>query len=131
MADIARTTRQTPARSPFGDGLGWDPFRNFFTGPGSVGSFAGVEVTRTENGGYHVEIPVAGFKPEEIDVTLDDDVLTVAGKSDRRQFTRSLLLPDEIDAENIEAKVEHGLLSLDLNIHPKAQPKKISVKVGS
>ena len=46
---------------------------------------------------------------------------------DRREFARSLLLPDEIDGENIAATVEHGLLTLTLNVHPKAQPKKIAV----
>ncbi len=131
MTDLARTTRQMPGRTPFGETFGWDPFRNFFTHAGSVGGLTGVDVTRTDDGGYHVEIPVAGFKPEQIEVTLDDDVLTIAGKGERRQFTRSLLLPEEIDGENIQAKVEHGLLSLELRVHPKAQPKKIEVKVGT
>ncbi len=112
------------ASRAFGDVLGFDPFRNFFTGGGH---FAGIEVTRTEQGGYSVEIPVAGYKADEIDVTLEDNVLTVVGKSDRRQFTRSLMLPDEIDGDNIGANVENGLLTLTLNVHPKAQPKKIAV----
>jgi HSP20 family protein len=107
-----------------GETFAFDPFRNFFTG---LGGFAGVDVTRTEQGGYRVEIPVPGFKPDEIEVTLEESVLTVAGKNERRQFTRSLLLPDDIDGENIAANVEHGLLTLTLNVHPKAQPKKIAV----
>ncbi len=120
------TTLMTPARQPrqYGDALGWDPFRNFFTGAGAL---AGIDVSRTENGGYRVEIPVPGFKPDEIGVTLEENVLTIVGKSERRQLTRSLLLPEEIDGDNIEAKVEHGLLALTLHSHPKAQPKKIDV----
>ena len=51
---------------------------------------------------------------DEIEITLEDNVLTIAGKSERRQFTRSLLLPDEIDGENVGAHVEHGLLTLTL-----------------
>jgi HSP20 family protein len=123
MADLVRTGGN--AQRSLGDMLGWDPFRNFFAG--ASGAFGGIEVNRSEAGGYTVEIPVAGYKPHEIDVTLEDGVLTVSGKSEKRQFTRSLLLPDEIDGENIEAKVEHGLLTLTLNVHPKAQPKKITV----
>ena len=61
-------------------------------------------------------------------MTLEDSVLTVSGKSEKRQFTRSLLLPEQIDGENIEAKVEHGLLTLGLHAHPKAQPKKIAIQ---
>jgi HSP20 family molecular chaperone IbpA len=112
------------ARSVFGDLLGYDPFRNFFTGFGAV---AGLDVRRDDSGGYTLEIPVAGFKPEEIDVTLEDDVLTITGKNEKRQFRRSLLLPDDIDRENIGARVEHGMLTLTLRAHPKAQPKKIAV----
>jgi HSP20 family protein len=114
MADLVRS-----------ETLGWDPFRNFFTGANALG---GIDVTRNADGGFTVEIPVAGFKPDQIDVTLEDNVLTVTGKSEKRQFTRSLLLPEHIDAENIEARVEHGLLTLGLHAHPKAQPKKIAVR---
>ncbi|MGP6158853.1 MAG: Hsp20/alpha crystallin family protein [Vulcanimicrobiaceae bacterium] len=112
------------ARSVFGDLLGYDPFRNFFTGFGQV---AGLDVRRDDAGGYTVEVPVAGFKPAEIDVTLEDDVLTIAGKNERRQFRRSLLLPEDIDRENINAKVEHGMLTLTLKANPKSQPKKIAI----
>ena len=125
MADLVRTGVPGSPQRSLGDMLGWDPFRNFFAGASGV--FGGIEINRSESGGYTVEIPVAGYKPDEIDVTLEDGVLTVAGKSEKRQFTRSLLLPDEIDGENIGANVEHGLLTLTLSVHPKAQPKKIPV----
>jgi HSP20 family molecular chaperone IbpA len=128
MADLARRegTVVTP-RSIFSDVLGWDPFRNFVSNAGGMGSFAGIEVARTDDGGFTVEIPVAGYKPNEVEVTLEDYVLTVRGKSDKRQFTRSLLLPDEIDGDNIGANVDNGLLTLHLRVHPKAQPKKIDI----
>lgn len=109
-------------RSPLSDFLGWDPFRNFVSPTG----MSEVEITRTETG-YSVELPVAGYRPEQVEVTLDDHVLTITGNSEKRQFSRSLLLPDEIDTENIGAKVEHGMLVLTLNFHAKAQPKKIEV----
>lgn len=47
-----------------------------------------------------------------------------------RSFNRTLLLPDDIDADKVEARVEHGTLTLPLNLLPKAQPKKITVKTG-
>jgi HSP20 family molecular chaperone IbpA len=88
----------------------------------------GFEINKTENG-YAVEVPVAGYAPEQIDVSLEDRVLTVTGRTDRRNFTRSLLIPEEIDADTIGAKVEHGMLTITLNVHPKAQPRKINVNV--
>jgi HSP20 family molecular chaperone IbpA len=121
MAGLAN--RRPSLGSPFSDMLGFDPFRSFYP---TVAQVHGVEITKTENG-YTVEIPVAGFKPDQIDVTLDQNVLTVAGKSEKRQFTRSLLLPEEIDPETIQANVQDGMLTLQLSFHPKAQPKKITV----
>lgn len=105
---------------PFADLWGADPFRAF-----SAPSY-GVEISRTDTG-YTVELPVAGFKPDQIDVTLEDGILTVAGKNEKRSFTRAFTVPDEVDADRIEANVEHGMLTLTLALHPKAQPKKIQV----
>ena len=88
----------------------------------------GGEREKTEDG-WNVEIPVPGYKPDQIDVTVEDRVLTVTGKTERRSFQRSILLPEDVDAEAIDAKVEHGMLTLALRLHPKAQPRKIEVKV--
>jgi HSP20 family molecular chaperone IbpA len=129
MADLM--TRQnaggTAWRSPLNEILGFDPFRNFYPG---VAQYHGLEISKNEKG-YTVEIPVAGFKPDQVDVTLDQNVLTVSGKSVKRQFTRSLLLPDEIDPDSIKANVEDGMLTIQLSFHPKAQPKKIPVAFGA
>ncbi len=124
-ARVANTGGTAVVRSPLSEWLGFDPFRNFVAS--TSGLSTGVEITRTDTG-FNVEIPVAGFKPEEIDVTLEDNVLTVTGKSEKRQFSRSLLLPEEINPEAITAKVEHGLLHLTLAVYPKVQPRKITVE---
>jgi HSP20 family molecular chaperone IbpA len=67
---------------------------------------------RTTETGYDLEVPVPGFKPDQIDMTYKDGFVSVAGNGDRRAFSRSLVLPEEVDADKIEAKVEHGLLTL-------------------
>lgn len=124
--DRLSVTRGQAGMRPLGDLWNWDPFRNFFS---NAPVMAGLEINRTDNG-YAVELPVAGYKPDEIEITVENGLLSVAGKSEKRSFTRSFLLPDEIDADNIEAKVEHGMLTLTLSLLPKAQPKKISVKTS-
>lgn len=108
---------------PFADLWNFEPFRAF-------SHLGGIEIARTENG-YTVEIPVAGFKPDQIDITLENGTLLVTGKNEKRTFTRSIVLPDEVDTENIGANVEHGMLTLQLNFSPKAQPKKIQIKTGN
>jgi len=106
-------------------GFGFDPFRAVFGSAAPYGT--GVDVQKTDNG-WSVEIPVPGYRPDQIDVTVEDRVLTVNGKNEKRSFQRSILLPEEVDADAIDAKVEHGLLSLGLHLHPKAQPRKIAIK---
>ncbi len=124
MAEVA-IRPNTTGRTLFGDLLGFDPFRLQPTVP-TGWQF---EINKSESG-YTVELPVPGFKPEEIEVTVEDRVLTIVGKSAKRQFTRTLVLPEEIDAENLEATVEHGMLTLALRLHPKAQPRRIPVKLA-
>jgi len=123
MAELANRETARPWRSPFSDLLGFEPFRSLY--PTASQSY-GMEVNKGENG-YTVEIPVPGYKPDQIDVTLDQNVLTVSGKGEKRQFTRALLLPEEINPETIQANVTDGMLTLGLSFHPKAQPKKIAV----
>lgn len=123
MSNLSTTPRGTLARSGF-DVLGWDPFRNLF---GSWNSGIGIEVTRTDTG-YEVEMPIAGFAPNQIEVTVEDGVLTASGKTEKRSFRRSVVLPEDVDPDAIDARVEHGLLTLTLKLHPKAQPKRIEVK---
>ena len=141
MTNLAYPTRDNGAsapaavrRGPFADMFGFDPldlFRNFYS-PLALGATAaqgGLDITRTENG-YVVEIPVAGYKPDQVDVTYKDNVISVSGKSERRTFTRSLVVPDEIDQDNIQAHVEHGLLTLSLNRRPETEPKRINITVN-
>jgi HSP20 family molecular chaperone IbpA len=87
----------------------------------------GIDIARTETG-YTVEVPVPGFKPEQIEVTLEDGMLTVRGRNEKRNFSRTFTVPEDVDQERIEAQVEHGLLTLTLTLVPKAQPKRISVR---
>jgi HSP20 family molecular chaperone IbpA len=124
MADtLARSDRTTPSRmanwTPFRDLLGFDPFHALRSG-------FEYDVTRTENG-YEVEVPVPGFKPEDVEVTYQDDVIAVTAKSERRSFSRSFTVPDDVDPEKIEARAANGMLVLTLARRPEAQPRRINV----
>jgi HSP20 family protein len=116
-----QASRMTPW-TPFRDLLSVDPFQSLR----SNWAFD-YDVTRTENG-YDVEVPVPGFKPDDIEVTFQDDIISVNAKSERRSFTRSFTVPDDVDPEKIEARVSDGMLVLTLARRPEAQPKRINVK---
>jgi len=93
---------------------------------------------------YEVVADVPGVEPKDIDVSLEDGVLTVKGerktesKDESVGFTRTersygsfyrrFTLPDTADADNITAKTEHGVLKLHIPKKEKVLPKKISVQ---
>jgi HSP20 family protein len=86
---------------------------------------------------------IAGVKPEDIDISFNNDMLTIRGKRETGQtirdedylyrecywgnFSRSIILPVEVKEEKIEASLENGVLTIVL---PKAKTSKhISIKV--
>lgn len=95
---------------------------------------------------YEVQAPVAGFRPEEVDVSFQDGVLTIKaehkqeqesqqGQSVRREFVsanavRRLSLGNAIDPAKIEATIEHGVLTVTVPKPPQAQARRIEIKAG-
>jgi HSP20 family protein len=90
---------------------------------------------------------VPGIKPEDVDVRVENNVLTVKGERgfsneqkeenfrriERRfgSFVRSFTLPQTVDAEQVSARSEHGVLTIELPKKAAAQPKQIKVQVAS
>ncbi|MBR5059730.1 MAG: Hsp20/alpha crystallin family protein [Clostridia bacterium] len=94
------------------------------------------DVQEVENG-YKVDIDLPGFKKNEIDIQLENGYLTVSatktvdkdekkhGKILRQErytgsMQRSFFVGKNLTEEDIKAKFEDGVLTLDI---PKAQPK--------
>ncbi|HOZ55980.1 MAG: Spore protein SP21 [Parcubacteria group bacterium ADurb.Bin316] len=90
-----------------------------------------------------VKSTIAGVKPEDIDISINNDLLTIRGRREMMEkireenylyrecywgsFSRSIILPVEVEAEKIEAYLENGVLTVVL---PKAKSaKQISIKV--
>lgn len=86
-----------------------------------------------------------GVAPDDVDVTLDRQVLTLRGKvkphapegysrlaSEYRvgDYVRVFTLSDEIDQNKINAELKNGVLRLELPRSAETQPKKISVKAA-
>ena len=112
----------TQSWSPLNALFGFDPLQGIMRGWDY-----GFEVSRTESG-YDVDVPVPGFNSSNVEVMLKDGILTVDGKSERRTFSRSLSMPEDVDPEKITASVVDGMLKISLERHPAAQPKRITVK---
>ena len=92
------------------------------------------------DGGLRITLAVAGFSPDQLEVTIEDRQLVVAGRRDgnaarpedaflhrgiaARGFVRSFVLADGMEVEG--ALLEHGLLHIDL---ARPEPEKRLVKV--
>jgi HSP20 family protein len=91
-----------------------------------------------------LELP--GVKPEDVKLSLENQVLTVRGEkkqvaeenSDRwhryersyGSFERTFTLPSTVDGERIQATVDHGVLTITLPKSEKSKPREIPVRAG-
>jgi HSP20 family protein len=99
---------------------------------------------RQEGDDLIVEVEVPGLKKEDLDITVEDGVLSISAeyksnvdeeKSNyhvrERRFgnvSRSFHLPSTADAENITATTKEGVLTLRIPTKEEAKPRKITVK---
>jgi HSP20 family protein len=95
---------------------------------------------------FTVKASLPGIKPEDLNVTLEDNVLTVQGEikedetieeetyhlRERRygSFSRSLRFPVPVNANEIEAAYENGVLTLTVPKAEEVKPKRIEVKTA-
>jgi HSP20 family protein len=94
-----------------------------------------------DNFTLHVELP--GVKPEDVDVSIEESVLTIAGSRDFYQdkqaegfrrverrfgtFHRSVRLPDRVDPDGVTAGYKDGLLTVTVPKAESAKPRRIQV----
>lgn len=110
--------------------------------PTEAGALA-VDVYETEDA-VVVKSAIPGVKPEDIDISLTGDTLTIKGETKfeeqvneenyvRREmsygsFSRSLSVPASVVTDEAEAEFENGVLTLTLPKAEETKPKVIKVK---
>lgn len=106
----------------------------------NIPNYPPYNIRKTGDSTYVIEIAVAGFGKQEIDITLEDNKLIIAGntKDDgdnflfrgiaNRAFTRTFALDDQIEIQ--DAALINGMLKIALEriIPEHKKPKKIEVK---
>ncbi|HEX7119085.1 MAG TPA: Hsp20/alpha crystallin family protein [Longimicrobiales bacterium] len=121
--------------------------RSTFRGPAARGAGFEPAVDIAERDDALVltaELP--GMKREDIDIELDNNVLTIRGEKkeeieekgeeryvyERRygSFSRSFTLPRTVDADRIAARFENGVLTVTMPKLPQARGKRIEVEDG-
>jgi HSP20 family protein len=135
MAEIRRASSSDLMR-PF-----FDTFFEHMVGPMRMPE---TDVTESENE-IHVAMEIPGMRPEDINVELENNVLTISGEkkeeheereaegrfhlSERRWgvFTRSFVLPREVQGEQIHADYDSGVLTIRIPKAESARRRRIDV----
>ena len=128
-------------------------FNTFFDSPTpSNGGNAGVrrwipamDVVETEDH-FVLRADLPGLSESDVNIELEDNVLTVAGdrKAEHEQrgegyyrverafgsFSRSLTLPEGVDADAIEASFDSGVLEVRIPKPEQQKPRKVQISLG-
>ena len=98
-----------------------------------------------KDGVYTLRFDLAGADPDGVDVTVEHGVLTVTAERPVEQtegvnwlvrerptgtHSRQIRLGDRLDAGNIEAAYDHGVLTVTIPIRAEAKPHKVAVSSG-
>ena len=91
-----------------------------------------------------IKAMIAGVRPEDLDISITRDMVTVRGKRERHtegssgdfffqelywgSFARTVVLPQEVEIEEAEATEKHGLLTIRLPKVDKGRQAKLKVK---
>ncbi|MDO8601326.1 MAG: Hsp20/alpha crystallin family protein [bacterium] len=98
-----------------------------------------------ETGGdFVIRSTIAGVKAEDLDITIENDIVTVRGGRKKEteegtkkyyyqecywgEFSRQVILPEEVDGSKAEASIKEGILTLRIPKIAKVQKRKISIK---
>jgi HSP20 family protein len=126
-------------------------FEEFFGGPtegsrlGNLMRAPAADVVETENE-IRVVAEMPGIRPEEVNVDIENNLLTIYGEkheeretggenstwhlSERRygSFSRSFVLPRDVNQESIQASFENGILTVTIPKSERARRRRIDVK---
>jgi HSP20 family protein len=116
----------------------------FTSGPSAIA--APMDVYETEQG-YQVHVLLPGVKADDIDLTVQQNTLTIKGQYTSSleegkkvnwllqeigsgSFQRTITLPKAVDADHIETSYEDGILTIALPFSEVSRPKQISISGG-
>ena len=94
---------------------------------------------------FIIQAPVAGIKPEDLDISIEDGILVIKGKREKIEevqekdyfyqecywgaFSRKVSLPEDVDSSKIKASLKKGILVIKLpRIIKKGKKKKIIIE---
>ena len=116
-----------------------DIFNRFFELENFNGGHPFYNITRVKGNKYILEMALAGYKKSEVKVEVADGVLSIKGDTSketrdyvhkgiaRREFAKQLQLSDYVECKG--AKLEDGMLKVDLEYNPPEDKKAKTIEV--
>jgi HSP20 family molecular chaperone IbpA len=138
-----------------------DLFRTIFDempglGTGWGGRMAGTDLLRApsadvmeDQNEIRLMLELPGMRADDVEVSMENNILTISGEkkeerqeenqerrwhlSERRygRFSRSFVLPRDVEQDRIQANFENGVLSVTIPKSEKARPRRIQVQGGN
>lgn len=121
-----------------------DVFRDAWLGTAARTALSPLADVRSDEGKFTVEMELPGVDPENVEISLDNGVLTIRGekKHEKKEegkyerveryygsFARTYRLPEDVDGENIEAKASNGVLTVVIPRKEKVLPEPKKIKI--
>jgi len=98
-----------------------------------------------DNSNVIVETPLAGVNPEDVKISIENDVLTIEGKSEQKSevddknyyrkevrygtFHRSVALPVSVNSDKAMAEYDNGLLKIIVPKEERVQAKEVKIDI--
>lgn len=128
-------TEETPAKIQKGEEVDLD---DWFEPEGELA----IDVYQTDKD-IVIQSAIAGVNSEELDISLENDVVTIRGvrknpnQAEEKQyfheecfwgpFSRQIFLPEQVDIKNVEASIKEGILTLRLPKTEREKTRKVKI----
>lgn len=122
----------------------WDDMDNFMESVMSKGFVPAIDVYQTKDA-VVVETPLAGVDPENVSISIENDILTMEGSVEKKSevdekeyyrkevrtghFHRAIALPASVQGDKAKADFEDGILKISVPKAEQIKPKTIKVNI--
>jgi HSP20 family protein len=93
---------------------------------------------------FIVQTPIAGLKPEDLDISIENDILIIQGRRNKMEefskadyifkecfwgaFSKKIMLPEDVNPDSIQASMKEGVLTIKIQRTSKEAKRKIVVR---
>jgi HSP20 family molecular chaperone IbpA len=104
----------------------WNTMFDFVTSPSySFSNMVGFKESNKDS--FNLEIELPRFRKENIKLSAENNILHISAEQDNLKFYHSVSIPATLDTNTIEAKLDHGVLSISAQKAEQSKQKTIKI----